>query len=180
MNQDYPNESLGMNLVIMARHGHAFPELYIRGIGWMSFEPTVSTMAEGQTVEENQTTRDLSSAGIFLIIVTFLFLLGAALYPEVSHRYFMFRFRRMSENQALTALMKRICKLYRLNPAHTAKQIQNIIIKENGTDISKITNLFDRSVYGGYAMTEPERQSTEEIYLVFYDKYKQNRKHQKR
>ena len=145
----------------------------------MSFESTVSTMAEGQAAEENQTTRDLSSAGIFLIIVTFLFLLGVALYPEVSHRYFLFRFRRMSENQALTALMRRICKLYHLNPAHTTKQIQDIILKENGTNISKIPNLFDRSVYGGYAMTEPERQSTEKIYLMFYETYKENKKHQK-
>ena len=36
--------------IVRQKHGHAFPEVYIAGYGWMIFEPTVSDESDSEFI----------------------------------------------------------------------------------------------------------------------------------
>lgn len=56
------------DFVIKSKSAHGFPELYIRGVGWMSFEPTVSS--DESSDGGSSTSSNLSFAGIITIVLS--------------------------------------------------------------------------------------------------------------
>lgn len=175
MFEQYDNEHLNTNYIVKAKSAHGFPELYIRGVGWVSFEPTVSSIAP--TEKEATASDKLSYAGILLLMASFLILLAMKFYPKAVHIIFLIRVKRMSGSDAVILIMKRICELYKLSPSTTSREAAAEVAEKSGCDIYPAAELFDESAYGGCSVTEEGKQKALDVYLMAY---KANREHKKR
>lgn len=176
MFEQYDNERLHTNYIVKAKSAHGFPELYIRGVGWVSFEPTmVSSIAPVK--EEASASVKLSYAGVLMLIVLLLILLAVKLYPKAVHMFFLIRVKRKSGSETVILIMKRICELYKLSPSMTSREAAAEVAEKSGCDINFAAELFDESAYGGYSVTEEEKQKALADYLKAY---KANIEHKRR
>ncbi len=169
MSEQYNNERLGTNYTVKSRDAHGFPELYIRGIGWVSFEPTVSAL--DTAVAEKDATDKLSSAGVFLLILAVVFLLFIKLYPAISHKILIIKLNKSSASEAVILIMHRICRIYKVGRATTSQEVADYIYSLSGCDISIISDAFDTVVYGENLIPENEKKSLTDAYISAYNGY---------
>ena len=157
------------NYVVMTRDYHAFPELYIKGYGWMSFEPTMADVLE----EKDKTTATdlLARAGLIILTITLLILAFAMLYPRISHRIFLLFSKKKKPAETAEAAMRRICKLYRIDSGCTSREASSLAAAKCGADISRLAELFDRAVYGQEELNSDEKQVILEEYVQAYCLY---------
>jgi hypothetical protein len=175
MTEMYDNEELGTNYVVKSKAAHGFPELYIRGVGWVSFEPTVAADEEVQT-DTSSASSGVSTAGIILLTAAVIFLLLVKLYPAAEHRFFIIRIRHTSSDESAVLIMKRVRKLFGLKSSLTSHETVQAVYDFCGTDIEFTADLFDAVVYGGQAVSEQEKERAFSEYLIVYDAYKMQRK----
>ena len=174
MSTQYANNRMNTNYIITGNDAHGFPELYISGFGWVPFEPTITNESE----QENQdtATSTLAKAGIAIFVTAVLFLLGILLYPVVSHKIFIFRYRRKSPNDTVNAVMHRICRIYRIENVYTSSEASELVQKISGADISEVAVLFDRAVYGEAVLSEKDKEKVMEVYITAYQMLKDMKK----
>ena len=163
--------------VVTGSDAHGFPELYIKGYGWMSFEPT---MTDDVKTKDRKTTNLLSRAGIILLIFAAAALLIILLYPILAHKFFSRINSKRQPDQAVRAAFRRICRLYGINRTKTSHEAAEIVMRRSGADISVSAELFDRLVYGGGNMTEEDRQKIMEEYNAAYLALKETKKKKRR
>jgi transglutaminase-like putative cysteine protease len=163
---------------LSANDGHAFPELYIRGYGWVTFEPTMSNTANLQTKNEKKssTTDMLKNAGYILLIIAAAMLLLFVVMPYLTHKAFILLNRRRDPDKAVAAVMHRLCRLYGIPPTNTADEARELMRAASGADVSATAGLFNRSVYGEIPMTETDRARAMEDYLAAYAALKESKK----
>lgn len=176
MNEQYSNQRLGTNYVVKSRDAHGFPELYIRGVGWVSFEPTVSSMALNETGQN--ATEKLSSAGIFLLIIALLFLLCVKLYPIASHKILLIRLKKADSESAVVLMMRRISRLYKTDSSLTSQETADYVYRISGCDISKIAHHFDEAVYGNVQFTDDNvKDALIAEYIMAYEALRETKRH---
>lgn len=169
LNEDGPEDYKSYNYVVMTRDYHAFPELYIKGYGWMSFEPT---MADSLEEKDKTTATDLlARAGLIILTTTLLILAFAMLYPRISHRIFMILSKKKRPAETVEAAMRRICKLYRIDSGCTSQEASALVAARCGADISRLAGLFDKAVYGEEELNSDEKQVIMEEYVQAYRLY---------
>ena len=163
---------------VSANDGHAFPELYIKGYGWVTFEPTMSNLSNLQqkTEEKTSTTKLLSKAGLVMLVIAAIALLLLVVMPYLTHKLFMFMNRRRQPDKAVAAVMHRLCRLYGIPATNTAGEAAEIIAAASGADISATRELFGKSAYGGLPMTEADRDKAMADYLAAYEALKESKK----
>ncbi|MBR6070788.1 MAG: hypothetical protein IKP78_09385 [Ruminococcus sp.] len=163
---------------VSANDGHAFPELYIKGYGWMTFEPTMSNLMNLQqkTEKKSSTTELLSKAGLVMLVIAAIALLLLVVMPFITHKLFILINRKRQPDKAVAAVMHRLCKLYGIPPTNTAGEAAEIIAKTSGADISAAKELFSRSAYGGLTLTEADRDKAMSDYINAYDALKESRR----
>lgn len=163
---------------VSANDGHAFPELYIKGYGWVTFEPTMSNLSNLQqkTEEKTSTTELLSKAGLVMLVIAAIALLLLVVMPYLTHKLFMFINRRRQPDKAVAAVMHRLCRLYGIPATNTAGEAAEIIAAASGADISATRELFGKSAYGGLPMTEADRDKAMADYLAAYEALKESKK----
>lgn len=169
MSEQYANERLGTNYVVRSRDAHGFPELYIRGVGWISFEPTVSTV--DLAASEANATDKLSSAGVLLLIFALVFLLCIKFYPMVSHKILLIRLNKSDASAAVILVMRRICHIYKTGNSRTSQEAADYVCAASGADISIISNHFDEVVYGKREIPESKKNEIIETYITAYNAY---------
>lgn len=174
MSQAYTNNATDTNFIITTNDAHGFPELYIRGFGWISFEPTVS--AVGSTEQENTATDSLARAGIIILVVGLAFMIFMLAYPALSHKLFILRYSRKSPNESVSAVMSRICRIFGIAKGHTSQETAEIIRDGYGADISALAEMFDRAVYGEAVLDDTERDKAMELYIDAYTAYKEKKR----
>ncbi len=109
-----------MNFVIKARDAHGFPEVYISGYGWLSFEPTVAADESMNNTAEN---RYVMLWGIVLLIMA---LLAAGFYfllPYLKESYFRRRISRMDPPNAASELFRRMRLVLHLPESATVMEL---------------------------------------------------------
>ncbi len=91
---------------IRVRDAHAFPEVYIAGYGWLSFEPTVAAQAEGGLqLAEN---RYVTAWGFGILGAALLAGGMALLLPMLREALFRRRMKKCSTAQAAAAIFARM------------------------------------------------------------------------
>lgn len=174
MSQMYANGTLNTNFIVTGNDAHGFPELYIRGFGWMSFEPTV---AGDDTLQQGTTASDaLARAGVIILITALVLLACIMCYPVVSHKIFVFRYSRKSPNEAVVAVMNRIYRLSGKDAGYTSQELAEFMSAEWGTDIFNTAELFDRAVYGGAVLSEIDKENAMDSYIVTYKILKEKKR----
>ncbi len=96
---------LETDFVIKLRHSHAFPEVYISGYGWLSFEPTVAREDELDGTAENYYVM------IWGFVILGLALLAAAFYlmlPAIREKLFRKKLSTMPPREAASAAFMRM------------------------------------------------------------------------
>ena len=162
----------GYNYVVNTKDSHGYPELYIKGYGWMSFEPTIADVMG----EKDKTTATdlLARAGLMILTATLLVLAVAMLYPRISHRIFMIFSKKKRPAETAEAAMRRICKLYRIDSGCTSQEAAAVTSAKCGADISRLADLFDRAVYGEEELNSDEKEVIMEEYVQAYRLYMEN------
>ena len=173
------NSKLGTNYVITAMDAHGYPELYIRGYGWMPFEPTRSDGNDGQR-EAGAAASRLSTAGMLLLVGAVIALLLYIASPFLLHKLFLMIYRRKAPSVAAIAAMRRICRIYELGRTKTSGEVTEAVAEISGADISGLALLFDRAAYGGEKLSEAEREKALELYTGAYTALRQSKKRQRR
>ncbi len=108
------------NFVIKARDAHAFPEVYISGYGWLSFEPTVAGIEVNATAEN----KIIQLWGyVFLGIAVIIFIIWLAL-PEIRERIFRRRIKTMSAQECASSVFKRMRWQLKLQDSTTVTELQ--------------------------------------------------------
>ena len=162
------------NYYVTTQDAHGFPELYIRGYGWVSFEPTVT---DAVAVTDKKTATDmLSRAGIMILAAALLVLLFSFVYPWLSHKIFIIRGRKRSPKDTVKAVMHRICKVYGIENVNTSQEVCGLVHEAAGADITETALLFDRAVYGEQMLDEHEKEKALEEYIKAYDFYREAKK----
>lgn len=162
--------------VITAKDAHGFPELYIKGFGWVSFEPTMTSSIMQISENERQATSSLSKTGIILLIVCASALLLVLIMPVLIHKFFIFANNRRSPNKAAAAVIHRICRLYGISASSTAHEAEKAVKSISGADISGTALLFEKAEYGGAELTETDKENAMKEYISAYDALKQAKK----
>lgn len=163
--------------VATANDAHGFPELYIRGYGWMSFEPTLTDLVNES---KNATTSGLARAGLILLAMALLALVLILIYPAVSHKFFLHRCRKRTPGETARAVMKRICRLYGIRGEKTSHEAAEAVRKISGADITASAKLFDKLVYGGIDLDQTEKQQAVEDYIRAYEALNEARKQRRK
>lgn len=180
MQTKYENSRDDDMYVITAKDSHGFPELYIKGFGWVSFEPTMTTDDIQERSDKRQATSLLSKAGIVILGVCILILLFMLTYPVLAHKFFKVINNRRNPNEAVAGVMHRICRLYGVPVSNTSHQAVETVRLVSGADISAAALLFDRVEYGGAELTENDREVAMRDYISAYENLHETRKKQRR
>lgn len=162
--------------VVTAEDAHGFPELYIKGYGWVSFEPTMVFDVANTQQDERQATGLLSRMGIIILGVCIIVLLIIILYPVLTHKFFMLINQRRSPDKAVLGVIHRLCGLYGIPVSSTSHEAAETIKRMTGSDISATAVLFDRAEYGGAELTENDRVKAMGDYVAAYEAFKQYKK----
>lgn len=154
------------NYVITAMDAHGFPELYIKGYGWMTFEPT---MTNGIVQEEEKSASGLLwRTGLFILAFSVIALLLIIIAPMLIHGFFLILVRRKSPNEAVSAVIRRICRIYGIPRTATAHEAEAEVYRRSGMNITMVTELFERAEYGGTKLTEADKTKAIEEYVFAY------------
>lgn len=178
MNQQNTDKNAKNRYIITTNDAHAFPELYIRGFGWVSFEPTRADQLDKP--KRVSTTNMLSRLGIILLIATVLALLLIFVSPVLSHKLFLIMAKRHSPNDTVKAVMERICRLYGIKNVNTSHQAEEYVRNAAGADISGTAVSFDRAVYGEATLSDNEKKQALNEYIAAYEALKEIKKSRKR
>ena len=181
MHQAEYNSRFETNHVITTKDSHGFPELYIRGFGWMSFEPTI-TSGVTETVEEErgEATNNLAQSGIVILIVAAGVLLIYLLSPIVIHWLFIRINRRRAPSKAASAVMRRLARIHGLDRTNTSGEVCSAVKERTGADISEAVALFDATAYGEDKLTEADREKALEVYCTAYAALKETKRKKRR
>ncbi len=154
------------NLSASSKDAHGFPELYIKGYGWMTFEPTLTDSVSGS--DNVSATNLLARAGMIILVVLLLILGIAKLYPRISHRVFLVLCRKKSPSETAAAVMHRIRRLYGAESGCTSKETAELAAVNSGADIGFAAEMFDKAVYGEEILSEAEKTKILEEYVRAY------------
>lgn len=178
MTQELESNERYKYYVATSQSAHGFPELYIRGYGWASFEPTLTDApAQAQT---SSTTDSLARAGAVIFAVALLVLILALFSPVISHKFFLIRMRRKNPDETSAAVMHRICRLCGIGIASTSNEAVQKVLQSAGVDISELAEMFDKSAYGGISLNEEEKAALLADYIKVYDALKEKKKTRRR
>lgn len=154
------------NYIVTGRDAHGFPELYIKGYGWKSFEPTMTPLSAEQ--EERSASDTLSRAGIIILLLSVLALIIIILMPAITHRLFLMLIGRRMPDEAVKAVVHRICRVYGLPYTLTVRETAEAVYRRSGADVSGTAGLFEKSVYGGIGLDENDRTQAVGEYVSAY------------
>lgn len=175
MSQETDNSYNGVKeYVVTSQSAHGFPELYIRGYGWVSFEPTITDIVNDQA--EKSATDQLAKAGIMILVSALAVLVGILVYPLASHKLFLIIVRRRTPDEAVVMTMHRICRLCGISNANTSHEAARMVLELTGTDITATAELFDKNVYGGIAVNGDEKENLINNYIEVYTALRETKK----
>lgn len=173
MSQVYENRTTNTNFVVTGNDAHGFPELYIKGFGWVSFEPTVAVDEE---ILYNTTSESLTIIGIAIFIMTIFVILGMIFYPNVSHKLFVLKYSKKNPNESVEAIINRIFKMTGMNNVCTSHELAEFVLSEWGIDIYIVAELFDKAVYGECLLNDNDKETAMSVYISVYENFREKKK----
>lgn len=187
MNEIYADENINSekrqnipDYVIKVKDAHGFPELYISGIGWTSFEPTMSdNVIDYQKVNVS---KGIYTSGIILAVLLVSGLIIFKFYPEIYNCFFTIKIKssKTTPEKATMLIFVRVREIFNYGKDVTAEELYQNLLLSNQADISVLKNLFEKSSYGKISLSENDKKNVIELYSDLYDKFKKSRKERKK
>ncbi len=122
LNEMYNREIDGhqVNYLIKVRDAHAFPEVYISGYGWLSFEPTVPSDEITDGTAENQ---HITEWGFVLLGLALLAFVIYLLMPRIRENLFRKRILTMTPQESASAIFQHMRRILRLPDSTTVCEL---------------------------------------------------------
>lgn len=173
-------DEVNQEYVVREKHGHAFPEVYISGYGWMVFEPTRVSDGSMLTDEDSNVNEGIDIAKyinnntIFFTILLFvmsiiLFLILKWLFTKISEILWRKKVLKMPTLQAANAIFNRMLMLFKKMylgklTYETPDAYARRLYKNHSIDIRNVAEIFNKAYYG---RIEPTNEQIKEV----FDKY---------
>ncbi len=164
--------------VVRETDSHAFPEVYISGIGWMTFEPTVSydgAVSGFEKTKKDSLLASLDGKMIAAVLICLAALIAAVilLTPFISERYFRTALRLRSRNKKITALFLHARKITADALSLSAENISAGVLCELSkeyfsADVSALSEAFNRQCYGGEKISDSEISAAYKNYILLF------------
>ncbi len=167
------------NYLVKIRDAHGFPEVYISGYGWLSFEPTVAS-------EESLYTD--TAENYYVMIWGFVLLglcaLAALLYflmPALRENHFRRKLAAMPPHAAASAVFCRMRKTLRLPESATVMALAEKTTKFGGNqiDMQAFFGMLDQLLYSQEAQTALTTAQLSSAYVQWQNDRKAYEKEQK-
>ncbi|MGN0581611.1 MAG: hypothetical protein ACI4KB_02800, partial [Oscillospiraceae bacterium] len=153
---------------------HAFPELYISGFGWMSFEPTQIGQTETGTSFDLRMSAYVSASAVALILL--ILVINKFIYPVFAEKLFLYRVKKSSDEKSVEMIFVKIRKLFGLEPCTTSAETGKYIREVYGMDIDSTVEIFDRVIYGGEKIENTLRNDVLSVYTKLFEMKKEENK----
>ncbi|MDE7365377.1 MAG: transglutaminase-like domain-containing protein, partial [Ruminococcus sp.] len=180
MNKKYENSKDKDLYVITPQEAHGFPELYIKGFGWVTFEPTMTWDSMNQETNDRNASGMLSKAGLWILVWCIFALILIISYPVLAHKFFSLINNRKRPNEAVAGVIHRICRLYKIPVSCTTREAEKTVKRVSGADISTVATLFERAEYGGAELSEEDKTKAMEEYISAYEALRESIKEKRR
>lgn len=168
-----PDEATGI-ITVKDTDLHAFPELFIAGYGWMSFEPT--QVQEAVKPEDNSLVVSicilLSAVLVFLLVLIFV----KYIHPALSEYFFRKKIKKSSNEKAIELIMNRIRKISCSDSSFTSGEVSELLEEDYGIVMDSTVSDFDSVVYGSMQAGSSAAADAFGIYTALYDRIAENRK----
>ena len=178
VSQKNENSDINTNYVVTPKEAHGYPELYIEGYGWVTFEPTIAP-AEQQE-EKMSLSQMLMIAGVILFIILVLIFVSIKIYSPLLHKFFIAGCRKKTPGDTAKAAMYRLCRLYRISGANTSHQAAEKIKNISGAEVSVLADLFDAAVYGESTLDSKDKEIIINAYISAYKALVETKKKKKK
>ena len=154
--------------IIREKHAHAYVEVYIPGVGWMVFEPTVAGFLD-YTYEQEMELNDYVLLVLrYLAVITAVVALVYALRRVITETVFRIRFAFAGSNKAAVLcynrLVNHIAFKFKLNAKVLSPRQVLEILGGCGIDVNEIVDDFEKSLYGGKNL---EAEDKKRILMVY-------------
>ena len=168
------------DFVVRDNCAHAFVEVYISGVGWMTFDPTVpGYMNITQSTGTNNVTQAIQIfVNYFSKIVLFLAVVFVVIFVILLDRIIEigFRFMLMFKNNSdkILKLYRRTLKLLENSSKEnlggmTPEQLCTYAFEKRNADISPLVKLFEKVCFGEYF---PDNTECSEVYRIYKSNWK--------
>lgn len=175
-------EKTGDRYIIRDSYAHAFVEVYISGVGWLTFDPTVFDYRNIQQDSGFDTAAFVSILGRSLILIAVVFVvIFIVLLDRIVERFFRIRLHFKSPDKQTLALYANVLKLVNFSSqqnysSYTPEMLSEYISQNRGVSLDKLFALFEKTCYGGYL---PNKAEFDEAYDEYKKSYKFLRKQPK-
>ena len=150
--------------VVRDSHAHAFVEVFITGIGWMTFDPTVPGYQRDYSA--NGTNFDVSTfvsyfsrivlfIGVAFVLVVFVFL------NRIIEVFFRLSLKFRDNGDKVIRLYRRVVRLLTIASneklsGYTPEMIREYLVKRRGVELGGLIDFFEKTCFGGYVPDEAE------------------------
>jgi transglutaminase-like putative cysteine protease len=158
--------------IVREKNGHAFPEVYIAGYGWMVFEPTVSSNEVKSTWTiaydhfwkkvkflETSLSKAIGISPVwvrivFIPFVTFILLFLVWVLRKLYIKVWIDKNLVLESDQAVYRIFSRVIKLLgvanlEMLRGETPSEYERRIYEKTGLDLSDLIQIFNKSKYAG-------------------------------
>lgn len=165
---------------------HAYPEVYLQGMGWFVYEPTVASPYNSHT-ESNGTNFQLSIdytmitviciiAGIAFAVTLLVILIS----PRISESLFLTRMKRSGNRSTVDMVYKRILKLaeayFKKADTLTPYELSLLMLESTGCDIGEYVLDAEEIFYGGRTADNSDKELAEKTYISLKNAIKNERR----
>lgn len=170
--KEYPD-----SFVVKDSDAHAFVEVYIAGAGWTTFDPTVAGYETESETQDNggifNTKVITTFVSYFSRIILFLAVAFVVIFiifiERIIEIIFRIRLKFSNNTDKILRLYRRIVDLLEHSSkerfkGYTANEILMYCIEERNANISAITELFEKTCFGGYVPTNEEISHAYKVY----------------
>ncbi len=165
--------------VVTPKESHAFPEVYISGYGWMSFEPTVpSDQIDISSPAKKSFMFFMQVMMIIIFIVTIV--LCMIFVPKLMELFFRLSLKKYKYGERVVRIFKKLKALFGFSESMTSKEMSEFFINKYGTDFSVSEKIFDKYVYGNAEITELEFDRVYQQYFTLFEDKKVDDKNRKK
>ncbi|MBE5964925.1 MAG: DUF58 domain-containing protein [Lachnospiraceae bacterium] len=176
-----PSEEYEGEYIIRTRSAHAYPEVYIQNLGFVTYEPTNAAIyaREPQNAFSGITAFLfslafkilLAFAVVSLIVVVFL-LINFIIGPGIKEMLFKLKLSRVNENQAIAMIYNRLKTKDSLTPNEYAKEFKD----SYAYSIDELVQLVEMAVFACVTMNNAQKEKAYAIYKEAKNAMKEKKK----
>lgn len=157
---------------------HAFPELFIAGYGWMTFEPTQAPEESKSFLSRFLLNIIIAAGTVVVIILAVLF--RVFVYPDLAERLFERKIGKRSNEEAVILIGKRVRNFAGCTESSSSENAVRAVREIYSCDVSEIFKAYDSAVYGNNKISNEKYDSVYKNYIEMYGVIKEYKKRRNR